>query len=84
MSHTQPHYRQNTEQRASSILNAVQKVFGSRVDSSQPTGVSRYFANFLEQLPINVMYADRDLVLRYMNNASRETLRRFEQYLPIR
>ncbi len=40
--------------------------------------------SMLENLPINLMYADRDLVIRYMNPASRETLKKLQQYLPIR
>jgi methyl-accepting chemotaxis protein len=40
--------------------------------------------NMLENLPTNVMCADRDLVLRYMNPASRNTLRTLEAHLPVR
>jgi methyl-accepting chemotaxis protein len=38
----------------------------------------------LEHVPLNVMYVDRDLVLRYMNTSSRDTLRTLEAYLPVR
>jgi len=41
-------------------------------------------AVMLDNVPINVMFADRDLVLRYMNKSSSETLRTLERYLPVR
>lgn len=37
----------------------------------------------LEHLPANVMYCDRDLILRYINGSSRKTLEGLQQYLPI-
>ena len=36
--------------------------------------------SMMENLPINVMFADRDLKLRYMNPASTQTLKQIEQY----
>ena len=41
------------------------------------------FDSMLENAPTNVMFADRDFVIRYMNPASLETLRRLEQHLPV-
>jgi methyl-accepting chemotaxis protein len=38
----------------------------------------------IEQAPINVMFTDRDFVIRYLNSASLTTLRRLESYLPVR
>ena len=43
----------------------------------------RSFLYALEALPVNVMFCDRELILRYMNKASRKTLRMIEQYLPL-
>src|SRR5690242_17708862 len=40
--------------------------------------------SMLENAPINVIYADRDLRIRYMNSASVKTLHALEQYLPIK
>lgn len=45
--------------------------------------IDRSFARALDALPANVMFCDRDLVLRYMNKASRKTLRTLEPYLPL-
>jgi len=39
--------------------------------------------SMMENSPINVMYADRDLVIRYMNPASKRQLRDLQQYLPV-
>lgn len=37
----------------------------------------------LEKLPFNVMYCDTDLVIRYVNGASRSTLEKLSALLPI-
>jgi len=41
------------------------------------------FESMLENAPTNVMFADRDLVIRYMNPASLETLRTLQEHLPV-
>jgi methyl-accepting chemotaxis protein len=41
-------------------------------------------SSMLDNLPINVMYADRDTTIRYQNPASAQTLRTLQQYLPVR
>ena len=37
----------------------------------------------VENAPINIMYADRDLVLRYLNPAAQRTFQRLEAHLPV-
>jgi methyl-accepting chemotaxis protein len=39
--------------------------------------------SMMENSPINTMYADRDLVIRYMNPASTRTLKTLQQHLPV-
>ena len=39
--------------------------------------------NMVENMPTNIMFADRDLVIRYLNPASRRTLQKLEHLLPI-
>ncbi len=39
--------------------------------------------SMMENAPINMMYADTDLVLRYMNPASENTLKKLQKQLPI-
>jgi len=39
--------------------------------------------SMMENSPINVIYADRDLIIRYMNPASTKQLRELQQFLPV-
>lgn len=41
-------------------------------------------SNMMESAPMNVMFADAEGVIRYLNPASIETLARLEQYLPCK
>jgi methyl-accepting chemotaxis protein len=43
----------------------------------------RSFEFALDALPVNAMFCDRDLVLRYLNRASRKTLLTLQRYLPM-
>jgi methyl-accepting chemotaxis protein len=40
--------------------------------------------SMMENAPVNVMFADRNLKIQYMNPASLKTLKTIEQYLPVR
>jgi methyl-accepting chemotaxis protein len=40
--------------------------------------------SMMENAPTNMMFADKDLVVRYMNPASLETLRSIEEHLPCK
>ena len=40
-------------------------------------------SNMVENMPINVMFADRDNVITYMNPASLQTLRKLQHLLPV-
>jgi methyl-accepting chemotaxis protein len=40
--------------------------------------------SMMENLPINVMFADRDLNIQYMNPASTTTLKTLEHHLPVK
>jgi methyl-accepting chemotaxis protein len=73
---------------AGEIVNAPD---GGSTMAPAPAAVAERTAGFdaemlkamLENVPLNVMYVDRDLVLRYMNTSSRETLRTLQPYLPV-
>ncbi|MGB8650542.1 MAG: methyl-accepting chemotaxis protein [Mycobacteriales bacterium] len=52
-------------------------VFGADEQSAR-------YESMLENAPTNVMFADRDFVIRYMNPASLETLRTLEAHLPVK
>lgn len=45
--------------------------------------VNARYASMSDNSPINIMFADRDLVIQYMNPASFTTLKSLQQYLPI-
>ncbi|WP_436698144.1 methyl-accepting chemotaxis protein [Nocardioides sp. BYT-33-1] len=45
---------------------------------------SAFALSMMENSPTNMMFADRDLVIRYMNPASLRTLRGLEDVLPVR
>jgi len=50
---------------------------------SEPPAVDRSFEYALDALPCNVMFCDRELILRYLNRASRKTLLTLQQHLPL-
>lgn len=45
--------------------------------------INQRYAGFSDNSPINIMFADRDLVIRYMNPASTKTLKTLEKFLPV-
>jgi methyl-accepting chemotaxis protein len=45
--------------------------------------MDRGFEFALDALPCNAMFCDRELILRYLNRASRKTLLTLQQYLPV-
>jgi methyl-accepting chemotaxis protein len=45
--------------------------------------VSMRYASMSDNSPINIMFADRELRIQYMNPASQKTLRTLEKYLPV-
>lgn len=48
------------------------------------TDASAFALSMMENSPTNMMFADREFVIRYMNPASLETLRKLEEHLPVR
>ncbi|MFZ1085569.1 MAG: methyl-accepting chemotaxis protein [Terracidiphilus sp.] len=52
----------------------------SETQSAQ--GVDRNFEFALDALPVNAMFCDRELILRFLNRSSLKTLRTLQQYLP--
>ncbi len=45
--------------------------------------VDHNFEYALDALPVNAMFCDRELILRYLNKSSRKTLKTLQQYLPV-
>ncbi len=51
---------------------------------TDPTGISdAIYRSMAETAPTNLMFADRDMVIQYMNPASLNTLRTLEEHLPV-
>ena len=50
--------------------------------ASEP-GVDRSFQCAMDSLPVNAMFCDRGLILRYLNRSSRKTLLTLQQHLPV-
>jgi methyl-accepting chemotaxis protein len=50
---------------------------------SEDAGFDESFRWALDALPLNVMYCDRQLILRYLNHASRRTLSKLQQHLAV-
>lgn len=43
-----------------------------------------FFSSLVDAIPVNVMYADNNLYIRYINKQSRKTLKRIEHLLPVK
>lgn len=47
------------------------------------SGVDALTRSMVDQVPVNVMYCDNELVIRYMNAASRRTFQKLAHLLPV-
>jgi hypothetical protein len=45
--------------------------------------IDRSFEYALDALPVNAMFCDRDLILRFLNRSSRKTLLTLQEHLPV-
>ena len=72
----------STSEKGSAVLTSDDLSDGS-VFGADDERTAR-FESMLENAPTNVMFADRDLVIRYMNPASLKTLRTLEAHLPVK
>ncbi|MCH7686730.1 MAG: PAS domain-containing protein, partial [Planctomycetes bacterium] len=62
-------------------VDSVKKTKSSSKSDVQTQDIEKFY-NMVENVPINVMLANLDLDLVYMNAASTKTLKTLEQYLP--
>lgn len=56
---------------------------GAELKSGVDSQVDRIFEYALDALPSNAMFCDSELILRYLNRASRQTLHALEKHLPV-
>jgi len=57
---------------------------GRRAAVARTSSAIALAQTMMENVPINVMYADRDLVIRYANRATLDTLKKIEHLLPCK
>lgn len=57
---------------------------GAKASKGKSWDVERVTFSMVENAPINIMCADLDLRIQYVNPASVATLRKIEQYLPVK
>jgi methyl-accepting chemotaxis protein len=72
-----------TEERKDAFRNVVSLV-ETTLNTLQKTSEAARLISMVEQMPTNVMLADLDFVITYMNPASRNTLKKLESVLPIK
>jgi methyl-accepting chemotaxis protein len=70
--------------RVTHIVKFATDITAEKLSSLESSAQSAMRSSMLDNLPINVMYADRDLCIRYLNPASVQTLRTLQQYLSVR
>ncbi|MGZ6826333.1 MAG: globin domain-containing protein, partial [Mycobacteriales bacterium] len=79
---TRPLTTSTTE--GSAVLTSDDLTDGSVFGASLASEEHARFQSMLDNAPTNVIFADRDLVVTYLNPASLRTLRTLEQHLPVK
>ena len=64
-------------------VTKVIKIASDITEQKNQAEEAKLLANMLKNLPVNVMFADRDLIIRFINPASINTLRKFQHLLPV-
>jgi methyl-accepting chemotaxis protein len=64
-------------------LTKVVKYASDVTDAVRMRTTNALYASMSENSPINIMYADRELKIQYMNPASTKTLKTLEKSLPV-
>ena len=78
-------YGVRVQHRSNDELGHLGDSFNSMAESIQSSNVEMSRVNsIVENSPINIMFADRDFKIQYMNPASKKTLKTIEQYLPLK
>ena len=65
-------------------ITKVMKFATDITDAKSKAEEQKLFAQMVDAAPINIMYCDTNLTIQYMNETSRATLGRLEQYLPVK
>jgi methyl-accepting chemotaxis protein len=88
LSHSQEILGGNTDNDQFGLQGDLQKSLESMLEAQKIKNAADQEAKlkqaFTESSPSNVMFADADLNMQYMNSTSAKSLRGLEQYMPIR
>ncbi len=66
------------------VLRTLGRVASDKITQLAKQAELYRIMRMIENAPLNMMYCDLDLKVQYINPASVKTLRRLEQYLPIK
>jgi methyl-accepting chemotaxis protein len=69
--------------RNSTQMPPVSIMSGTPAETLADAEPDHSFEYALDALPVNAMFCDRELILRYLNRSSRKTLLALQQYLPV-
>jgi methyl-accepting chemotaxis protein len=69
--------------RHSTLAQPESMSIGAPVETLAEADADRSFEYALDALPVNAMFCDRELILRYLNRSSRKTLLTLQEYLPV-
>lgn len=72
--------KQNAAADVHNLVTVAEPVAAHR--ATQEEDALRWFKYAFDTLPVNAMFCDRDLILKYLNKSSRNTLQTLSQYLP--
>jgi methyl-accepting chemotaxis protein len=66
------------------VLRTLGRVASDKIAQLARQGELYRIMRMIENAPLNMMYCDLDLKIQYVNPASQKTLKRLEQYLPVK
>jgi methyl-accepting chemotaxis protein len=65
-------------------LRAVGRLVSGTIERLHAAEEAQRVQSMMENAPVNVIFADPDGTIRYLNPKSKETLKKIEQFLPIK
>jgi methyl-accepting chemotaxis protein len=66
------------------VLRTIERTMSDKVTQLGRQDELARLSEMVENAPVNMMFADRDLKIRYINPAAMRTLRQIEAHLPVR
>jgi methyl-accepting chemotaxis protein len=66
------------------LAELMQALNQMNVSLRERTALTERMAALSDKTSVNILYADKDFVLQYMNAASTQTMQKLEKYLPVK